>query len=77
MDGKAPDAGRQSSEPMGDTPTTGGVHTSGLGLGAPTAGSGIATEERGPSTGLDRVPATVDGGEPGCLGGGGFSVGDC
>ena len=58
-------------------PTTGGVHTSGLGLGAPTAGSGIATEERGPSTGLDRVPATVDGGESGCLVGGGFSVGDC
>ena len=77
MDGKVPDAGRQSSEPMGDTPTTGGVHTSGLGLGAPTAGSGIATEERGPSTGLDVGPATVDGGESEWLVGGGFTVGDC
>ena len=63
MDGNVPDAGRRSSEPMGGVPTTGGVHTSGLGLGAPTAGSGIATEEEGPSTGLDMAPATVDGGE--------------
>ena len=77
MDGKAPDAGRRSSEPMGGMPITGGVRTSGLGLGVPTAGSGIATEEEETSTGLDVVPATVDGGDSEWLVGGGFTAGDC